>query len=249
MKSIKNALDVLNSFTPEAHTQGVTEIAGKLGMHKSKVSRILSALNAEGVVIKSEYDQKYRLGLKILDWAEVILSKSDLRNIALPNMEKLRQETKESIHLWVIQYDKRVCIEGIQGPRSVIMVVKIGSRFPIHAGAAGKVLFAYLPQNERDNLLKNLNLTKLTPNTVINKKKLEIELTNIRKEGFATSFEERVSLGASIACPIRNHTGEIIAALSIDGLSARFTPQKTKKFIRLLKRSTTELSEKLGYKS
>ncbi|MFC1533138.1 IclR family transcriptional regulator [Thermodesulfobacteriota bacterium] len=248
MKSIKHTLDVLNSFSPEVHTQGVTEIARKLGMHKSKVSRILSALNAEGVVIKTEYNQKYRLGLKILDWAEVILSKSDLRNIALPNMEKLRQEAKESIHLWIIQDKQRVCIEGIQGPQTVIMVVKIGVRFPIHAGAAGKVLFAYLPKNERDNLLQNLDLKKVGPKTIINKKKLESELTDIRKQGFAISFEERVPLGASIACPIRNHTGETIAALSIDGVSGRFTPQKVKKFITLLKRSTIELSERLGYK-
>ena len=246
LKSLKNAIDVLNCFTTDTHLQGVSEIARKLDMNKSKVSRILSALNNEGVVVKTEYNQKYRLGLKILDWAEVILSKSDLRNIAQPYMEKLRLETQESVHLWIIQDDQRVCIEGIQGPKSVFMNVKVGHRFPLYAGATGKVLLAFLPSEEREKLLAHLKLTKLSQNTITNRKKLANELISIRQQGYAKSFEERVDSGASIACPILNDAGEAIAAISIDGLVNRFTQMKIKEIVEYLKIAIKELSEKLG---
>jgi DNA-binding IclR family transcriptional regulator len=247
MKSIKSALDVLNCFTDDNREQGVSEISRQLGMHKSKVSRILSTLATGDLLVKSESNRKYRLGPKILRWAAILLSQTELRTLALPYMEELKRKTGETVNLFVLEGDCRICIERVESPQGIRMVSRIGEPIPLPAGAVGKLLLAYLPEKKRKELIKRVKLTHVTPKTITCKKELDNELQKIRKQGFAKSFQERVPLAGSLAAPIKNYTGEVIAALSIGGPVMRFTPQRVREYLISLKETAHQISRELGY--
>lgn len=248
LKSLTSALNILNSFTFDASEQSVSEIARKLLMNKSKVSRILSTLAAGNLLVKSTSNQKYRLGSKVLELASIYFSKRDLRTIALPYLEELKRETNETVAIFALEGDHRVCLDRLESPQEIRMSMRVGEHLPLHAGASSKLLLAYLPAERREKLIKNKELYKLTPYTITSRETLEKELIKIRKQGFAVSFQERVSLAAAVAVPIVDYAGGVVAGVSIGGPAMRFTPQKVKKYAALAKETADRISRELGYR-
>lgn len=247
VKSIRRALDVLNCFIHDVREQGVSEIAQELGMNKSTVSRILSTLKAANVVQRSQGNQKYRLGSKVLEWAAIFLSQADLRTTSLSYLGKVKAKTNETVSIVVMEGDIRVCVERINSSEAIRQVINVGERFPLHAGSAGKLLLAYLPEDKRKELIQRTGLPQLTRHTITNEYALERELDTIRQRGVAVSFEERVPLAASVSAAIRNHTDKVIAALSVSGPVPRFSPQKVKEYSLLVKETADKISQELGY--
>ena len=248
MKSIKSALDILNCFTSDVQEIGVMEISRKLNMHKSKVSRILSTLAEGGLLSRSRSNQQYRLGPKIAELAIIFASNVDLRTFALPWMKKLREETRESVTLFVPFEDCRICVERLESPEVVKTTTRVGERHPLHAGSAGKLLLAYLLEEKRKKFIERINLKRFTPHTITKKKQLEKEIKRIRKQGFAVSFEEHIPFAASVSVPIMNWFGEVIAALSVSGPAVRFNNEKIEKFLAPVKKTAMSISEELGYR-
>jgi IclR family KDG regulon transcriptional repressor len=248
MKSIKSALDILDCFTPDVQEIGVMEIARKLDMHKSKVSRILAALAEGGLLTRSGGNQQYRLGQKVAELATIFVSNVDLRTFALPWMKNLREETRETVTLFVPFEDCRICVERLESPEVVKTTSRVGERHPLHAGSAGKLLLAYLLEEKRKTVIEGTNLKKFTPHTITKKKQLEKEIKRIRKQGFAVSFEEHIPFAASVSVPIKNMFGEVIAALSVSGPAVRFNNEKIEKFIEPVKKTAKSISEELGYR-
>jgi IclR family KDG regulon transcriptional repressor len=197
--------------------------------------------------VKSESNQKYRLGPKILGLAAILLSKTDLRAIALPYMDELKRKTGETVNLFILEGDCRICIERVESPQGIRMVSNIGEPIPLPAGAVGKLFLAYLPEKKRKELMQRVHLTQVTPKTITCKKELEKEVQKIREQGFAKSFQERVPLAASLSAPIRNYTGEVIAALSLGGPVMRFTPQRVREYVISVKETAHKISRELGY--
>lgn len=247
IKTLRTALEILDCFTVLTPEQGVSEISQKLGMHKSTVSRTLSTLASGNILVRYPSGKKYRLGSKVLQLASVFLSATDLRTAALPYMEELRSKTSETISLFIMDGDSRMCLDRLESPESIRMTANIGERAPLHAGAPGKLLLAYLPEDKKNELLATTKLRKFTPNTITDMEKLKEELKEIRKQGFAASLEERVALGAAVAAPITNHTGDVISALSIHGPVMRFSPQKVTLYSVLVRDMANKVSRELGY--
>jgi DNA-binding IclR family transcriptional regulator len=246
MKSLKSALDILDIFTSDTPEQGVMEISRKLLMNKSKVSRILSSFADRKILIKSESNQKYRLGSKVLELATVYLSKRNLKTMALPYLEALNRDTNETVAVFILEGKDRVCLDRIESTQEVRMSIKPGDHHPLHAGAAGKLILAFLSEEKRKELIEK-KLTHFTKYTITSKRKLRKELAKIRKQAFAISIQERVSFGAAVAAPIKDYSGELIGALSVVGPAMRFTPEKVMKFVTLAKANANKISQQLGY--
>lgn len=247
IRTLRLALEILDCFTVLTPEQSVSGISQKLGIHKSTVSRILSTLASGGILLKSPSDKKYRLGSKVLELASVFSSAANLRTAVLPYMEELRSKTSETISLFIMDGDSRMCLERLESTQSIKMTTNIGERAPLYAGAPGKVFLAYLPEDKRKELLATTKLRKFTPNTIIDMEKLKEELKEIRKQGFAVSLEERVAFGAAVSAPIRNHTGDIISALSIQGPVMRFGPQKVALYSVLVRDVANKVSREQRY--
>jgi len=247
IESIKRAIQILNSFTIKEKELGVTELSKRLNLHKSTIHRILITLEDEGFIVKNQVSQKYHLGMKLFELGHIVQNQMEVRSAALPIMKELAKKTEESIDLNIFSDDRRVSIEKIESPHDVRRTIQLGKSLPLYCGGSGKALLAFLPDEDINRFVKKEKLLKLGPTTITDPKKLKKHLKEIKRKGYAISFEERVLGSASIAAPILNCSGEVVASLSVSGPVSRFTKKKISIFISLVKEATDKISAMMGY--
>ena len=245
-KSVDKAVSVLNCFSLEKTILGVGEISALTGYTKSNVSRLLTALQRHGCVEKAGGHGKYQLGYRINLWASMGARQNNLVSIARPIMEKLRDTCGEEIALYVIEGHRRVCVERVESLHEIAKVGPIGTYYPLHAGASGKVLLAYLPEDERRVVLGKGPLQKYTSYTITDYNKLEKDLNAIRNHGYAVSRGEREPDAFSVTAPIWDASGYVRASISISGPNFRLTDKHLKNYIQDIMVASKEISRKLG---
>ncbi|UCD79039.1 MAG: IclR family transcriptional regulator [Desulfobacterales bacterium] len=246
-KSVDKAITVLNCFSLEHLILGVGEISGLTGYTKSTVSRLLTTLYRHGCVERAGGHGKYQLGYRISLWARMSDQQNNLVNIARPVMERLRDICGEEIALYVVEGDRRVCVARVQSVHEIAKVGPVGSYYPLHAGASGKVLLAYLPADKRNVIIHKGCLEKYTSFTITDTKKLEKDLQNIRRKGYSVSKGEREPDAFSVTAPVWDASGRVVASLSISGPNFRLTDKQLKQNIREISAASKEISKKLGY--
>lgn len=153
IQSIKRAIQILNSFTPQEKELSITELSKKLNLHKSTAHRILVTLEDESLVVKNQITQKYRLGIKLFELGHIVQDQMEIRAYALPIMKELAQKTEESVDLNILSDEKRVSIEKIESPHDVRRIIQLGRSLPLHCGGSGKALLAFLPDEEIDKII------------------------------------------------------------------------------------------------
>ncbi|MBA3061393.1 MAG: IclR family transcriptional regulator [Atribacteria sp.] len=247
IQSIKRAIQILNSFTPQEKELSITELSKKLNLHKSTIHRIFVTLEDESLVVKNQITQKYRLGIKLFELGHLVQDQMEIRAYALPIIKELAQKTEESVDLNILSDGKRVSIEKIESPHDVRRIIQLGKSLPLYCGGSGKALLAFLPDEEIDEILHKEELIPLGPNTITNPVQLKKHLKEIRRKGYAISFEERILGSASIAAPILDYKGKVVASLSISGPTTRFTKKKVPILISLVKEAAQKISTSLGY--
>ena len=245
--TLERTIEILDCFTPENPELGVRETARVLGMAHSTTGRLLSGLKDMGVLNQNPVTKMYSLGGKVLAWAGSYNSTLDVRTKALPYLEELQAETQETISLYVLEGDVRVCVERLESTHNIRMVARIGRRLPLYAGSAGKVFLAFLPENQKNEILSRTVFNSLTPATITDTNKLNKEIKKIRNKGYAESHGEWILEASGIACPIFERSGDVIAALTISGPSQRFTKDVVERFIPVIKRVAQEISQNMGY--
>jgi DNA-binding IclR family transcriptional regulator len=142
---------------------------------------------------------------------------------------------------------KRLCLAREEGTFSIRYNIVEGQRMVLYAGAGGKVLLAFGPEELRRKILAKNHLKQLTPTTIKDPKDLAKELEAIRRQGYASSYGERDAEVAALAAPIYGHDGKVCAALSIAGPINRFSPEHNVKHLKILLASAEQLSQMLGY--
>jgi len=217
-----------------------------LRLHKSTVSRILSTLEIEGLVSKNPETGKYRLGLGLISLAGVALGRLDVRGISQPFLGALVDLSRETVNVVVLDGTECVNIEHFASPQPIRYVGWIGRRMPLHCTAAGKILLAHLPPPERSALLA-VPLPSYTEKTVTNPYTLAESLTEIREQGYAIVHEEFEEGFSSIAAPLFNHAGQVVAAVSISGPSYRMDAERIETFIGPLQQVAGQISAQMGY--
>ncbi len=246
--SIRRAAEILNLFTQGYQEVSTTEIVQKLNINRSTVIRLIYSLVSNGILRKTSKRGKYCLGAQIMNLARAFLLNIDLEVVCQPYLHELRNMTGETITLDAREEDKRVCISIIEGNKPVRMGAKVkGERATLHAGADSKLLLAFLPDKEIDNIIKMNGLPRYTVNTITNTRKMKKEIDNIRENDFSISKEERWPHAYCISAPIRNYTGMVIAALSIIGVIMDLNSAREKELIKLVKERATDISNQLGY--
>jgi len=246
IRSIRRAINILTSLDKEKGGLTLAELTKTINLSKSTTFRILSNLEDERFVSKEQHTNKYYLGQKIFELSHSITQDSDIRKIALPFMRELNYITKESISLDIRYNEYRVAIEKVDSTLMVKSVVELGKSIPLFAGAAGKVILAYLPKEEMIEIINRTNFTKFAANTIIDSIQLLKELKKIKKEGYATSFEELIPDSASIAVVILNKNEKVVVSLCISGPISRFdNKEKIIFYASLLKEFSKKISSRL----
>ncbi|MBV8933282.1 MAG: IclR family transcriptional regulator [Kutzneria sp.] len=233
--------DILVLFTREADELGVTEIARRLDISKAVVHRILQSLVSRDLLAPARAGRAYRLGTAAAVLGVRALGALDMRAAAAPILRQLRIDTAETVTLSRLVGRERVYIDQIDSPHEITMTVGLGVRHPLHAGASGKAMLAYLDSVERDAVL-SAELPSLTADTVVDRAALADQLTEIRARGVATSFGERLADAAAVAAPVLLPTGEVYGAVSVCGPRFRFDEAAVGRWSPLVKGAATAVS-------
>jgi DNA-binding IclR family transcriptional regulator len=246
IKSVEKAIDILSCFTVETPTLTVTEISFLTGFNQSTVSRILATLEKKKCMERETPGGKYRLGIKFHQWKSIISQETNLADLARPAMERLRDLCGEEVSLYAPGEGNRICIEAVKSRHGMAKVTQVGKTFPLHCGASGKVLLAYLPEKVRRGIIFGKPLEKFTANTITDPEELEADLEKIRHDGYAVSLEEREPGTYSLVAPVLAKKGKIVASLTISGPIFRLSDEQKKKNIQAALDAAAEISLVLG---
>lgn len=237
-------LDLFSRVHPDWST---TEIARICHLPTPTAYRILTALRRHGFVTQDAGSKRFRLGIAALDLGERARAIVDVRLPSLPVLRRLCHETGETALLTVLSdgNDRSVCLERVESSQPLRLSVEPGRQIPLHAGASQKVLLAYLPPEEINRLLSG-PLERLCRATITDPNELRAELAQIRRRGWASSFEE-TNLGVwGLAVPILNKHGWVIAGVGLAGPSARLPRARVAEYLPRLRAGATEIAKALG---
>jgi DNA-binding IclR family transcriptional regulator len=246
IQSIERAVAILRTFTESEPDLRVTEIARRLNLHKSTVSRILGTLQMEGLVSQNPESRKYHLGLGLISLAGVALGRLDVRGVSQPYLNGLVETTQETVNVTVLDGFECVNIERARSPQPIRYVGWIGRRTPLHCTASGKVLLAYQSPVQRQTLLPP-RLVAYTDKTIVDMDAFERSLAQVCEQGYAIVHEEFEEGFSAIAAPVFNHADQAVAAISISGPTYRIGPGQIEEFIEPLLHTTARVSADLGY--
>ena len=246
-KTLSRAVQIMDCFNREHPQLGVREAARITGLSSSTVGRLLSSLKELGLLVQDHESRQYSLAGKVLSWAEVYTNTVDVRSLALPYIYDLQRATGETISLYIMEGEERICVERLESEQNVRVVARVGRRLPLHAGSAGKLFLAYLDPAERKTMLNAHPLHTFTDKTITDPVQLQKEAEKIYQQGYATSHGEWTFDASGVAAPIFNQGGKMIAALTISGPTQRFDEAQVNRFITSATRTASHISRLLGY--
>jgi len=220
LSSVRNAARVLRAFSRTDRELGVTHLARRLDLTTSTVHRLLTTLVEEGLLDRGP-GGVYRLGLPVYELGLTVFPNLDLHEAALPVLASLRQSTMETVQMGVLDGLDVVYVERLESPQTIRIFNRSGHRIPAHATSSGKVLLAHLPAQVLRERLLDWHPTRLTPHTITERGVLQAELTRVAERGWAQNIEEGALGAASVAAPVRDQDGTVIAAISVVGPVSR----------------------------
>ena len=246
IQAIERAVSILNVFSVDEPELGVTEIAERVGLHKSTVHRFMVNLDAAGLVERNPRSGRYRLGLHIFELGGLVMQRMNLWDEALPFLEGLVRDTGETGHLAVLEGGEAIYIERVEARRPLRVPSAIGRGYPAHATNLGKVLLADLPRERLVEIVAAHGLASYTRNTITDLPQLEEELERIRIQGYAIDDEEYDEGLRCIGAGVRDHSGRVVSALGIGGPVTRITPERVEELAQLVMTAAAGLSRRLG---
>jgi DNA-binding IclR family transcriptional regulator len=240
--SVARAIALLDAVADSDGGARVNELARRIGVNPSTASRLLSTLEAGGLVERTP-EGPYRLGLKLLALSDRVLGQLDVRDRARPWLIWLVQETGETATLSVPGGGEAITVDFVPAPSSVVSLARLGRPSVAHATAAGKVMLAFGPAA---TALRSGDMTAFTERTITDPEVLEHELDRVRAAGVAEAVGEREPDLNALAAPVSGRGGELVAILGLQGPAARL-PAATRRALREpLVRASRELGHALG---
>jgi IclR family transcriptional regulator, KDG regulon repressor len=241
VQSVARAAEVLKVLAQGGWGMGVSEIAQTAGLGKSTTHRLLSSLIEAEFVRMEPNSHRYTLGSGLLQLTATWFSDIKVRTVALPHLRTLRNTTKETVSLNIRDGDSRVAIERLDTSHEVRFVVDLGRPLPLHIGAAGKAILAFLPEAEISAILKTAGLDQPATNRTLR------EMKKIRQAGTAYSCGERVVGSRSVSAPIFSPEGAAIASVSILSLESRLDEMNLAEYRKLAGDTAKNISADFGW--
>lgn len=247
VRAIENAVAVLDAFTIQLPELSMTEIRRTLGLSKATTHRLLSTLETVGLLDKNPVNDHYRLGVKLIMLAGQVMLYADVGRVADRHLQLLAERSGETVNLAVLHGVEAMNIERRLPPgQAIVDFGWVGRRAYAHAASTGKVLIAWLPEDEIRALLPT-PLKRYTQNTISDIEELLQHLSQVRLKGYAVGHEEHIPDLNAIAAPVRNYTGKVIAAVSVSGPAFRVSLDRFKELGQLVCTTANQISAELGY--
>lgn len=235
------------TFAGARGSLGVSEISRSLGLSKAVVHRILRSLVSRRLLAVDEAGRGYRLGSAAATLGARAVRDMNLRECALPLLQRLREESGETATVSELVGVSRVYLDQVPSRREIKMTVELGRPFPLHAGASSRAILALGPPGLRRQILDG-PLEALTPKTIVDRERLRLELARNAQEGLAVSYGERQPGAASVAAPLLAANGHALGAISVCGPVDRFDDEVVRRLRPRVLEAAREVSRKLGWK-
>jgi DNA-binding IclR family transcriptional regulator len=246
LSSVANAVRLLKVFSDDSYEIGISDLGKRLQLPKSTVHRLASTLIDANMLEQSEENGKYRLGLAMFELGSLVRRKMDVSSEAKPFLMALREKTGETVHLAILDGASIMYINSLESKQAIRMTLDIGMRKPAHSTAAGKVLLAFQPADVVEAMLAE-GLHGHTPTTIVDPDAFRHELAQIRTRGYAMNDEENQVGVRSLAAPVRDYAGNVIAATSVAGPAQRLTKKVMSAFAPEVVSAADAISARLGY--
>jgi len=244
--ALQRGLRLLHLFSESPRGLTAKEVAGLSRLPVSTVHRFLANLVTTGFLNRDE-EGIHHLGIACFSIGQAAVRQLDIRRLSLPYLRELNQQTRETIHLTVRHGLSAVYVEKLDSPEPLRIHSRIGATVPLHCTAVGKVMLAYLTEDEQDKVLPELDLKRLTPNSVGNLQELKTQLSRVRKNGYACDLEEHEVHIRCVAAPIWDHTGSVQSSLSLTAPTLRMPMTRLRQLAPLIQTAGLKISAELGY--
>ena len=253
VQAIEKGCKILDLLSRGNGSYSIREISHALKLPKPTIHRILHTLCSLGFVLQDPDSKEYFLGFRLVELGQAVLNRIDFRKEAEPFLNNLANRIQETVHLAQLDDGKIVYLDKVEKigvPTGLRMASRIGARNYAHSSALGKVLLAFSPKDKLKEIYKRKGLPNLTENTITKLHQFQKHLTQVRSQGYAIDDEENEKGIRCVAAPVKDHTGEVIAAISISGPTVRMTLERIDRELKEPIVSTADsISRQLGYKN
>lgn len=225
VQAVDHAIDLLDAMARAGRAIGVSELARQTGLSKATVHHLLATLEARRFVMQDPHSSLYRLSWALYELGSTVVRDVELSRVARPFLDRLANQTGESVLLSVLDEDAVLYLDRGEAPSGLRMVANAGRRSPLHATASGKVLLAFANDPQILERILGSPLPKLTSTTTTDPSTLRSQLAEVRLRGYATCWQEREVGLCSLAVPLRDYTGAVVGSLAVAGPESRLSPR------------------------
>mgnify|MGYP001300224439 CR=1 FL=1 len=244
--ALQRGLRLLHLFSESPRGLTAKQVTALSRLPVSTVHRFLANLVTAGFLNRDAEGTHY-LGIACFSIGQAAVGQLDIRRLSLPYLRELNLQTRETIHLTVRHGLSAVYVEKLDSPEPLRIHSRIGAAVPLYCTAVGKVMLAYMPPDEQERVLPELNIKRQTANSVGNLQELKAELYRVRKNGYACDLEENELHIRCVAAPIWDHTGSVQSSVSITAPTVRMPVTRLRQLAPLIQKAGLQISVELGY--
>lgn len=245
--NLERALVIIEHLARDARGAGISELAAALDLPKNSVFRILMTLHAHGWVDREEAGKTYRLGRKLLALGYAAVGEVNLVEKALARMRELRDETKETVLLGTMVGDEGVVLEQVPSPLPLKIMVEVGTRFRLHTAAPAKAMMAYMPDEQREALIRRQTYPRYTERTIGSADEMRRAVLEAQRVGYALDVAEHLEGIHCIAAAVLDRAGAPVAAIWVTGPSSRLPKAAFARVARVVVARAQQISQSLGW--
>jgi len=248
VQSLTRGLSILECLAKAEGGLTLTDIGQRVQLPPSTVHRLLATLEKMGYVYQAGELGRWYVGLQAFSVGTCFLSSRDFVAQSHPYMRRLMDQSGETVNLAILDVTEAVFVDQVQCREMMRTIVKLGSRAPLHASGVGKAIFASLPDDQIDAILKVRGLPRITGNTITTPETMWASVRVIRQRGWSFDDEEHAIGTRCVGSPIYDEHAETLGAISLAGPSSRLPDERIKQLGPLVAHTAEELTHRLGGK-
>lgn len=247
LSSVTSALRLLKAFSVAQHELGISAMARELGVAKSTAHRLAVTLATEGFLEQNPDNGGYRLGLALFELGTLVRRRMNVSTLGLPLLSALRDTTQEAVHLAMLAQTDIVYLYNLESSQAVGTMSYLGMRKPAFCTSEGRVLLAFGSSAQAIAMFKD-GMAARTANTITEPKALMRALEEVRHNGYAVDDEESEVGMRGIAAPVRDATGQVVAAVGLTGPTQRLTKKEVRRLVPQVVTTADGISARMGYR-
>lgn len=245
---LDRAARILDCFRLERPELRLADITAATGLHKSTAYRLLEVMRRHHFVLLDETAGAYRIGIRLFELGAVAMAGCGFDKYARPALEELASTTGETAHLGVLHESEIVHIAKVESSFALRIATPVGGRHPAYCTSVGKAILAYLPPEAVAAYLGETELKPFTAKTITSAAVLKAQLRRVAEQGYAVDDEEAHEGVRGVAAPVRDYTGDVVAAITITGPASRITRSRLSALAEEVIKAAENISSRLGYR-